>query len=138
MSDSIAVKQDSQLTPPVVGSILVITLDATSRRYDLGGADIGGYAVADGGNLFVVLKTDVKCYLAFNSSNAGTMDETAALAAGGTVSGFTSDGAWELEAGVEYPVYLNRSQHRYLVVKGSAAGKLRIRAASPSSVQRGA
>lgn len=138
MSESIAVKQDSQVTPPVVGKILAITLDATSRRYDLGGVDFGGTPVAEGGMLFLCLKTDVKCYVAFNSSDAGTVDETAALAAGGSVSAFTSNGAWEIEAGVEFPVYVNRLSHRYLVVKGSAAGTLRIRAGSPSSIQRGA
>lgn len=125
-------RQAANVTPPEIGKIQAITLDTTSRRYDLGLLDLGGVAVLRGGYLYLSLVSTVAFYLAFNSSDAGTVDETAALAAGGTAT-FTSNGAWLVPANVEFVVRVHRTRHRYLVIKGSGAGIVRIRASSDST-----
>ena len=129
---SVEERQIANVAPPVIGKIQVITLDATSRRYDLGALAFDGKAVDRGGYVFLSIIANVRFYLAFNSSDAGTVDETAALAAGGTAT-FTSNGAWEVPADAEMSVRVHRTEHRYLVIKGSAAGRVRLIASSDSS-----
>lgn len=133
MSNTQAEGQAANIQPPKVGEMLVITLDATSRRYDLGGVAWGGKAVDRAGDIFMSLYGDVAFYFATNDTNAGTVDETAALAAGGAVSAFTTNAAWQVPAGVEVSFRFNRARHRYLVIKGSAAGKVRIYASSDTT-----
>lgn len=133
MGNHIAQGQEANRMPPRVGSILAITLDTTSRRYDLGAVALGGKDIVAKGELFVSLISTVAFYIATNSTNAGTVDETAALAAGGTVSAFTTNGAWLVPANTEVRLRLDRVQDRYLVVKGSGAGIVRIYASSDTT-----
>jgi len=133
MGNQIAQGQAANRMAPRVGKILAITLDTTSRRYDLGALSLGGQAIVAKGELFVSLISTVAFYVATNSSDAGTVDETAALAAGGTVSAFTTNGAWLVPANTEVRLRLDRVQDRYLVVKGSGAGIVRIYASSDTS-----
>lgn len=127
-------KQAANVAPPEIGKLLVITLDATSRAYDLGAVDFGDAAVGRGGYLFLSLIANVRFYLAFDDVSTGTVDETAALAAGGAPV-FTVNGAWEVPADAEMSVRVHRTRHRYLVIKGSAAGRVRISASSDSTGQ---
>lgn len=129
MTTVVAERQAANVTPPEKDKILVLTLDGSSRRYDLGAVDIGGYTVGKGGYLYIDLYGTVKFYYFMSETDAGTADETAAVAAGGTPV-FTANACWEVGATTTESIRVDRQRHRWLVVKGSAAGLLRIRASS--------
>jgi len=133
MGNHIAQGQEANVMPPKVGEMLVIAVDTTSRRYDLGALAWGGQAIVAKGDVFLTLFGDVKFYFATNDTNAGTVDETATLAAGGTVSAFATNGAWEVPASTPVRMRFNRERNRYLVLKGSGAGKVRIYASSDTT-----
>lgn len=114
----------SNVTPPEDGKIVAITLDATSRRYDLGALALGGERVELGGTMFLSLQSSVAFHYKFNGANAGTVDETVADAAGATPT-FQANAAALAPANETVRVSWNRIRHRYLIVKGGV-GILRL------------
>lgn len=126
-----ATSQTDNITPAELGACFVVALEAESNSYDLSLLDFGGATFAKSGGSYLYLKmlSDVDAYYFFSPTDDGTVDETAALEAGGTAA-FTEDGCDKLIANVPEPVRIHRTRHRWLVVKGSDAGILRVRASS--------
>ena len=135
MSNVIAQGQAANVMPPVKNKVCVITLDATSRIYDLGSLSFGDYPLDAGGDVFLTLQAGVAFHYFFSADNAGTVDETVATAAGAAIA-FSANACWSAVANVPESVRVNRTLHRYLVVKGAGAGTLRIRASSDSTGRR--
>lgn len=128
--DNIALLADN-VVPPVGGSVLCIELDTTSRMYDLSQVTFGGRDPRNNDKIFLRLHSDgADTYFFFSDSTGLTVDNTAKLAAGGTVSGFTTSGAARIPDDQDREYIWTAREHRYLYVKGSAAGVLRIHAAS--------
>lgn len=119
------------VAPPVAGQVLVLTLDTTSRQYDLRSVQLGTPNPNEPGSSFVRLHAEgADAFFAFSSESGASISETAAESAGASLSGFTTNAAARIPAGEEREFVVDRLAHRYLVVKGSGAGKLRIHASS--------
>lgn len=133
------IRQSNNITPARMGTILVITLDTSSHVYDLSSVDIGApWKGLGADHLYITLIADVDFYYGFDSVNTDTLDETQALAAGGTINngtnhGFTGNGAWLVPAKTAESIRINRTKDKFLYLKGSGAGKVRIRASSEMS-----
>jgi hypothetical protein len=122
--------QAENVTPAVKGEVVVITTDTTSRRYDLQTINIGNRREVNKGTLYLKMTAETAdCFYYFSSDDAGTVDGTAAMSAGGAVA-FTANAADRLVKDVPEHVRIEFPSHRYLCIRGAAAGILRIRASS--------
>ncbi len=134
--ESESVRQAANITPPRRGACLVITIDATAQAYDLQTIALGkAYNEDDSYTdaVFITLQAQTAdVYYHFSESNSADIDETAAVSAGGALA-FANTYSPVLVAGTEKDFRIVRAQDRYLVVKGSAAGKLRLYASSTPS-----
>lgn len=128
-----AESQYANVHPPVEGKIIAVTLDATSRRYDLGALALGDAGVERGGTMFLTLISTVLFYYKFHDANAGTADETSADAAAAPLT-FQALAVALAPANTPIRVRVNRKSHRYLIVKASA-GILRIWVSSDASTR---
>ena len=111
--------------PAEQGKIVAITLDTTSRIYDLGAVNLGGLSWEKGGKMYVTLISTVAFYYKFNSANSGTADEAAADAAGAGPT-FQANAVALAPANLPIRVFISRKEHRYLILKGSGAGVFRM------------
>ena len=111
-----------------------LTLDDTVRVYDIGSLEWCGKPFdRTFANQYVYLRlhadgTDV--YYRFHSDTTNDMNETTYISAGGTVS-LQNAYAEKLANGNTIEIRLNRLFDRYLSVKGSSAGTLRVTGSSP-------
>lgn len=121
------------LAPPRDGQIVVLTVDATSRRYDLGAVDLGGKPVREGGTVELTFISSAAFYFKFNDTNEGTVDETDADAAGSGPT-FQADAAVLVPANTYVSCTVSRTKDRYFLVKGTA-GTLRMWATSGRTVR---
>ena len=120
--------------PPVAGSVLVLTLDTTSREYDLRAVKFANLEPGVAGRTYLLVHAEgADAFLAFSSESGATVSETAAESAGATLTGFTTNGCARIPSGSERDYIIERNEHRYLIVKGSGAGKLRLHASSHPS-----
>lgn len=104
--------------PPEQGKIVAVTLDATSRVYDLGALALGGENVERGGTMALRLISDGDFHYKFGPTNSMTVDPTAADAAGAALT-FQANAAVLAPANVPVDIVSwNRIDHRYLAVKG--------------------
>jgi hypothetical protein len=118
--------------------MLVLSVDATSRVYDLWSLAFGTAAINTnagpneamrGFRFFVTMKADGNdVYYVFGQNGSIVVDDTAAVAAGGTPA-FTANAADVIFASQKEDEYLDRGTDRYLAVKCAAGktAKLRIR-----------
>lgn len=131
MSSSEAERQAANFTQPVAGYTLAITLDTTSRRYALTSLQMCTEGTTDlKETVYVTLSAEsADCYYMFSASTALTLDETSTVAAGGTpaLSTAVPDVVF---AGTKEHVRWDRKKYPQLYLKGSAAGKVRIRVSS--------
>jgi hypothetical protein len=132
MSHQAALGQVSNIQPPTLAAIIAVTLDVTSRAYDLGSLVLAGQKLVVGaaptsppdvGDMYLTLHGDVIWYYAF-SPVTGTIDNTAKDAAGAALTQGATYAA-RAEAGENVRVRINRVKHRWLIVQGSGAGVLR-------------
>jgi len=127
-------RQSDKILPAEDGGVLVITVDATSRSYDLSLVALGTTwgAGHDGQAFFyVTMSADGGAVYYTFSSTAKTVDDTAALAAGGTVAGFTANGCDVIFSGTKEQVYIWRQGDKFLNIKTASGGaKLRIHVSS--------
>lgn len=135
MTAQVAATQGQIVLPPVLGEVVAITLDITSRSYDLGQLGIGGLNPlasddALSGELFITLRSDVAAFYAFRATAGGTLLGTSADAATGGVPTKRADAPWAINANEQQRVRWNRKAHRYLYLLGSGAGIIRIVASS--------
>lgn len=128
--DNISLLADC-VVPPVGTQILCIELDTTSRMYDLSQVLFNNRDPRRNDKVFLRLHSDgADTYFFFSDSTGLTVDGAAKLSAGGTVSGFTSNGAARIPDDQDREYIWTAKEHPYLYLKGSASGVLRIHAAS--------
>lgn len=130
---TIAERYLADLRPPRRGAVLAITLDATARAYDLTALDIGGAAPSVGRRnevAVVVTAEGADIFLYFAADNTVTLDTTA-IAAGGAVA-YSNVHAAKIATGTSLRMRISRDKDKYLHVKGSGAGTMRIWASSPA------
>lgn len=122
------------ICPPERGNGFQLTLDATVRVYDIGSLSWGGKSfepTRQNQYVFLRLHADgADVYYRFYSATTNDMVETTYISAGGTVS-LQAAYAEKLPNGNSIEIRINRLDHRYLSVKGSAAGTLRVTGSSP-------
>lgn len=115
------------------------TLDTTSRSYDLTGLTAQGRAYdASQANehVFLTVEADgAKCYIAFNDVAGRTINELTAVAAGGTPA-YADAHCFVIPDGQERSYVINRGFHKFIVLKGSAAGTARISFTSKATTVR--
>ena len=130
------VQQGAQKIPARAGKEIAITLDATSRSYDLWSIALGTPAI----NTNVVPGTPesfnnvwfeiefvaetVSAWFLFGST-APTVDQTATVAAGGAIA-YTANASDIFVVGVPRRITINRGTDRFLALKASGAGTLRF------------
>jgi hypothetical protein len=135
MSSTIAQEQAADTSPPRKGAVLALTIDSTARAYDLTALDLGGFAFSVGrrNEVFLTLFADGgDVYYYFASDNTATVDDTAVVAAGGTLA-YANGYAMKLPSGAAHSVRINRATDKYLQVKTSAgSATLRLFASSPA------
>ena len=146
MSDLESNRQSDNITPPEGGAQIAITLDATAQKYDLWNVAIGRGTVApsqDGtagavsakdAYVYVKLIADVDFYCFFSKDNSLTIDNASSVAVGGAVV-FTANACDLIPAKTPEHIRINRTEHRWLYVKGTGAGTLRLRASSHPSAK---
>lgn len=111
----------TNVLPPEQGKILAITLDGTSRVYDLGALAFGGEHVERGGTCTLRMISDGAYHYKFGPTNSMTVDETTAVAAGGSPA-FSANAAVLAPANASVDIVSwNRLAHRYLAVKGGTS-----------------
>jgi hypothetical protein len=132
MTENVTMQSD-WVAPAVNGAVVVISVDGTSREYDLStiafGLDFGEKPNAD---FYVDASADGNAvYYTVSSASGKTVDDTAAMAAGGAVA-FTANACQVIFASTTKPLYYNRTTHRYLQVKCASGqtAKLRLNVSS--------
>ena len=129
MGDMMSRLADCRFPPK---DVFVLVTDTTSRDYDLSALAWNGveYSVNNGDFVYVTIYAETAdVYFAIDSTAARTVDQTVGVAAGGTPA-FATTSCWIIPAGQERDYAIKRSAFRYLHVKASAAGKLRMTASS--------
>lgn len=130
-----AENQAANIVPPREGEPLAITLDTSSRAKYLGGVALADMAapatVADAGkSFFLSIQTDVAFYFMLADNAEAVCDETAVNAAAIVNVVKTAKTCMYVPAGAEANLRLDRWKDRYLIVKGTAAGTIRLYASS--------
>lgn len=136
--DDLVVSQNANEVPPRKSAVIALGVDTTARAYDITGLALGGYTPpgsntapkwtsvylqADGGAVYVV----------FDSTNTVTLDDTAKIAAGGTMAFANTYGAL-IPSGASVKVRINRKDDKYLHIKtASGTAVLRMWASSEAA-----
>jgi len=133
-----AARQALNVVPPRRGGIIAITTDTTARPYDLTGLALGkAYGSGDnsGANsgVYVTMQAQTaNVFYQLSSATASDLDETAAIAAAGTAAFANTHGAL-LVAGDTVQFRIIRTTDKFLILKGAAAGIVRLWASSEPS-----
>jgi hypothetical protein len=132
--------QEGNILPPRIGFVMAVTVDSTSRGYDLTLLKFQDEGLAPNGNSLknelwlrlTAVTNDV--FFAFDSAAAGTNTiNDATLNAAGSAAAFTSGGCDKVVAGTTVQVRIDRLVDKTLILKAaSASGSLRISQASQS------
>jgi hypothetical protein len=119
--------------------VLALGLDATAREYDLNAVALGGWTQEGHGTtqqmtLLRIESVGAICYLYFSDVHDGSpdLDDATVISAGGSLT-FDTAMCARIASGATADFWIDRSRDRYLTVKGSGAGTLRIYAASEAS-----
>lgn len=134
-------EQAARITPPRKNTVLAITLDTNVRAYDITGLSIGGFTPDAGaarhGHVFVTIQAQTAdAFFYFHTATDSALSTTDAISAGAAaVYGATH--CLRIPAGEERTYFLDRSKDKFLVVKGSAAGVLRLFASSSADSPNG-
>lgn len=121
--------------PARKSEVLVITLDATARAYDLRSLKLGAILTPDTAAVnpqkvyLRLLSLSVNCHYHFDSTSSVTLDRTAAISAGGAIANAATYGDVLVASAPEH-VIIDRSVDKYIHVQGTGAGTLIIRASS--------
>jgi len=114
-----------RITPP--NDVWAQTLDTTSRAYDITVLSVHGHAFVAGqpDRVWVTIQADgADVYFAFDDASR-TIAEGTAVAAGGTPA-FADTSCCVVPDGQERSYEITRNRHKFLMLKGSAAGTARI------------
>ena len=137
--DSQVVVQGANEIPTRKSAVLALTVDSTARAYDISGLAFGGYT-PDGTNsrnhyvnVYIQAET-ADIYICFDSTSTVTLDNTAKVAAGGTLAFANTYGA-VIIAGTTVKCRILRPVDKYMHVKtASTSGVLRMWASSESAI----
>lgn len=115
------VEQAANFVPPRRGAVLALAVDATARPYDMGSLAIGGFTPDAGfarkSEVIITLQArGARVFFQTSSATASDLDDTAAVAAGGTLAFANTYGAW-IEDGQALSLTFNRKLDRFLIVK---------------------
>lgn len=127
--------QVSATLPPRKGAVCNLTLDAVARAYDISLLPLGGFTPDAAGNrdvrtVLYLEAVGATCYLYFNPTTDATLDDAANQAAASAVLAFGATHAAVIAIGTGKHYIINRAVDKFLIVKGSGAGQLRIHAGS--------
>ncbi len=131
--------QSENHLPPTLGQVISITVDITSRSYDIGALALQGLpalAVDPSllGDMFVTITSSVAAHFAFGPNGAATIDETLADAAGAAAT-LRATTPFPIAAGEKLRYRVDRNWHRFFYIKGSGAGIVRLVVSSPVDLQ---
>lgn len=132
--------QSENHTPPTLGQVISITVDATSRAYDIGALALQGLpAIANDpsllGDMYVTITSSVAGHFAFGPApGSATIDETLADAAGAAAT-MRATAPFPIAAGEKLRYRIDRNWHRFFYIKGSGAGIARLVVSSPADLQ---
>lgn len=135
MHSSLAEQQAANVVPPRRGSIVALGIDATARPYDLTALAFGGdsYNEKTQTHVFLTLQNEGTdpVYYALLSATANDLDDTAKIAAGGTLA-FANPHAAVIQGGQMHRVRIQKDVDKFLEVKCAATktSTLRIYASS--------
>lgn len=127
MSDRAALLA-ATVRPPRRGKVWALTLDTTDRAYDLSALDLPqDFKSGANDDVFITMQAeDADAYYYFHSATASDLDETTADAAGAPQVTQNNAHCARLPADASIDLLINRVADRWLIVKGSAAGILRL------------
>ena len=133
---SIAEDQAADILPPELGKILVIAVDGTSRKYDLSQIDLGtagadvGVAGKPSKSIYLTFLADgADVWWALSAADGLTISETSTVALDGTPAHSTAR-PWKCPKDSEQHRRVDRNRLKWLYLKGSGAGFVRIMASS--------
>lgn len=136
---TIAEEHQAYETPPRNGGTIAITLDSTSRSYDTIALAMGGpdapQATGRRKEVFVTVSAEgTDAFISF-SQTGQTIDDTAKVAAGGTLAYATTYCAKIVKDGTPRRFRLDRVLDRFMNLKAVSAGSgvVRIYVSSPES-----
>ena len=132
--------QSENYTPPLLGQVITMTVDATSRSKDWGALAIGGLPVLASdaslpGEFYVDIRCSVAAHIAFGPAAGVTIDETAMDAAAAAPT-LRANAPWPVSAGENVRYRVSRYSHRYFYIKASGAGHVHLRISSPVEMSR--
>jgi len=127
MGDDNVITQAEWVAPAVNGKMLVLSITATSREYDLWSLLLGtdptgtlGGSIKPHAFFYIDAKADGNdVYYTMSATASKTVDDTAAVAESGTPA-FTANAADVIFASTTQPLYVDRTAHRYIQVKCAA------------------
>lgn len=113
--------QAFNVVPPRRGAVLALSVDTTARAYDLTGLSFGAAYNANDAvdSIYLTLQAqsgDVFFY--FGTATSSDMDNTAVIAAGGTLAFANTYCAW-LPQNASVDLRIVKTQDKFLVVKTS-------------------
>jgi hypothetical protein len=123
---------------PLLGKIRAIAVTTSSARFDIAAMTEFGSGGDDLARVFRFEATGGDVYIAFNTSNAGSIDETNTTASNATQCAVVRDGTFKdyrlpyVRLGGGVPAGLAT----WILVKGSVACTLRVSLSSEDPVQR--
>lgn len=122
-------EQAMNVVPPRLGKVAAQAVDATSRVYDLTALALGGATWRSGVKdfLYLTIQADgADIYYALDSVNTGTINDTAATAAGSPMA-FGTTAPVVIKNGLSAEVRIARDVDRYLLLKtatGTATARI--------------
>ncbi len=135
-----AQEQDSSLLPPRRGAVWALTTDATARAYDLTAVAFGGSPAPEAAatrpqhvDLWLQAETN-DVYFYFDSATGTALNNATAQAAAAGALAFADAHCAVLKAGnAPFKVRIERSLDKFIQVKSTAGGVLRMWACSEVS-----
>jgi hypothetical protein len=118
---------------PLLGQIRAIAVTTSSARFDLSALAEFGTGGDEMARVFRFTANGGDVYIAFNTSNAGSIDETNTTAGNATQCDVIPDGQFR---DFRMPYVNGTGLATWLLVKGSVACKLRISKSSEDPIQR--
>lgn len=130
------VSDSAFVSAPKAGKCITITVDSTSRSYDLGSLDWGQGANGGTGKQYYNLDASTNdVFFFFAADTSQTLVDTATIAVSGTAA-FTAGACPRLIKDVPKDVYADRVSERYLYLKtASGAATVRIYLSSPAAAK---
>ena len=128
--------QYAQIAPPRRGAVWAVATDTTARAYDISKCALGGYtpegSKAKRNHVVLWLQAETNdVYFYFDSATGNSLDTTTKQSAGAGDLAFADSYCAIVKAGnAPIRVRIDRSTDKFIQVRGSAGGILRMWAGS--------